>query len=187
MTRMRTLIGCLALALAVAACGGGDGDSDDSAGGSGEKTFSDDRFALTFTYPEEFETGTVEKITKSAGQAEESTALTLDEQNGIILQKYTLNVPVTQENLAEALPQIDQTVSGLVGTPTSGTAGTTGGFPSVTYEAVAIPDPPQAQSRLAFLFDGTTEYLVNCQSTPAERAEVDQACDRALATLQRTQ
>jgi hypothetical protein len=35
------------------------------------------------------------------------------------------------------------------------------------------------------LFDGSTEYLLNCQSTPPKRSKVEDACRKALDTLGR--
>ena len=46
-----------------------------------------------------------------------------------------------------------------------------------------MPSIEDGESRFTVLFDGDQEYLINCQSTPEHRDEVDEACDEALATL----
>jgi hypothetical protein len=36
---------------------------------------------------------------------------------------------------------------------------------------------------MAVLFDQGKEYLINCQSTPAERDAIEEGCRKALKTL----
>lgn len=81
------------------------------------------------------------------------------------------------------VPEIDRLVDQFGGTPGSGRLLELGGFPGIRYDEVEVEEPPDGESRLVFLFDGATEYLINCQSTPEERASVEEACDRALSTL----
>ena len=63
---------------------------------------------------------------------------------------------------------------------------TVGGLPGVAYDATSISEPPGGQSRLVYLFEGTTEYFINCQSTPENRGAAVEACDGVLATLKST-
>ena len=70
---------------------------------------------------------------------------------------------------------------------TSGaSAGETGeirGFPSIDYEGLEVREVPGAETRLVALFDGDAEYLINCQSTPKRRRDIDRACAQVLKTV----
>jgi hypothetical protein len=59
-----------------------------------------------------------------------------------------------------------------------------GGLPGLEYR---FPVAGQAgeTSRHTILFDGDTEYTLDCQSTPDQHAEIERACDTALNTLHR--
>ncbi|HEX2042979.1 MAG TPA: hypothetical protein VHF24_10120 [Acidimicrobiales bacterium] len=179
--RRRALLGLLlagALLGALAGCGGG-GDS-----ASSEKTFTHEDFAISFKYPGSLKESKVGETAQSAGgEPVAQTVLAVDEANAIFLAKYDLNAEVTKENIATFVPQVDQVVQQLTGNPISGTRVDVGGLPGVRYDDVALTKPPQGQSRLVFLFDGSVEYLVNCQSTPEERDEISRACDRVLTTM----
>jgi len=59
-----------------------------------------------------------------------------------------------------------------------------GGLPGYGY-VVDLTDPAQGQSRIAVLFDGGVEYLVNCQSTPDSRDRIEKACGTVLDSLEK--
>ena len=187
----RTLVAIVALALLVAGagCGGDGGDGGGGAGGGGtgasdEETFSHEEFAITFKYPGNFEQGRVSEVAESAGgEPEAQTALAIDEANAIFLAKYDVNAEVTKENIDSFVPQVDQVVQQLTGTPASGRTVEVAGLPAIRYDDLDLRTPPQGQSRLVFVFDGNIEYLVNCQSTPEEREAVTRGCDRVLTTM----
>jgi hypothetical protein len=121
----------------------------------------------------------------SGGEAEATEVLRLDEDNGIIVLRYRLARRVTPENMPAMVRESDRVVSELLGVPATGTPLTVGGFPGVSYDGLPLSHPPQGQSRFVFLVDGTTPYQIHCQSTPARRVEVSEACAMALVTLQR--
>ena len=178
----------LLLLLAVLAVGCGGDDTDEAgSGGDGGKTFSDDRFSLTFTYPEDLTEGEVSKIDESAGEgkAVARAAVGLDSDNLILVTKYNLNAAVTAANLPDVMPELDGVVSELAGSPVSGEVTEVGGLPAARYDVVALDEPAEGESRLVYLFDGAVEYQLNCQSTPEKRAELNAACDQALATLRK--
>lgn len=185
-TRARLAVLLLLLAVLVAGCGGDD-STESGSGGDGGKTFSDDRFSLTFTYPGEMKKGEVNKVEESAGggKAVARAAVGLDSDNAILLTKYDLNVAVTAANLPDVLPELDGVVSRLAGAPVSGEVTEVGGLPAAQYDVVALDEPAEGESRLVYLFDQAVEYQVNCQSTPAKRAELNAACDQALATMRK--
>ena len=165
--------------IGLAACGGSGDDSD------GTSTFSDDGFPFTFDYPSDWQFSDDVTIDKQLGAsgADKNVAVGPDDDNGIIVESYTLNRTVDESNLDDAKAELDRLVAQL-DPNASGETGDTGGFPSVTIDAVPLTSPEDGESRLVALFDGEQEYLINCQSTPDKRDEVNQACDEALASLQ---
>ena len=184
----------LFLALLAAGCGGGGDDATESGGegGSGSvaesgKTFSDDEFRLTFTYPDDMKEGEVTQIDESAGEgkAVARAALGFDSDNIIGLTKYELSAFVTSANLRGVMPELNGVVSDLAGRPMEGEVTEIGGFPAARYDVLALDAPAQGETRLVYLFDQNVEYQVNCQSTPAKRTELNAACDQVLATLRR--
>lgn len=126
--RLPALLLLLLLAALAVGCGGDDTEESGGGGDSG-KTFSDDRFSLTFTYPDELEEGEVAKIDESAGggEAVARAAIGLDRQNVVLVTKYDLNVAVTADNLPAVMPELDGVVSQLAGEPVSGEVTEVGG------------------------------------------------------------
>ena len=186
----------LFLTVLAAGCGGDDTSdvaTESGAGGGGGsvaesgKTFSDDEFRLTFTYPEGLEEGEVSKIDDSAGggKAVARAALGIDSDNLVLLTKYELNGVVTAANLPGVMPELDGVVSELARRPMAGEVTEIGGFPAARYDVLTLDKPAQGESRLVYLFDQAVEYQLNCQSTPAQRTELNAACDQVLATLRR--
>ena len=99
--RLAALLVACALALA-AACG-----SDEP------KTFDEDGFAITFEYPGDFERTTDVNTDREVGQAEESVALAMSEDNAIFVQRYGLNRPVTPGDAEAVKAELDRDFSEL--------------------------------------------------------------------------
>jgi hypothetical protein len=162
----------------IVGCGGDDDDSELA-------TFDRDSFPFTFEYPDGFEfTEDVRLSQTLGGGADESVGIAMNEDNGLFIQRYTLNVEVNQANLGV----VKQEADGLfqqVDPDAQGAEGEIAGFPSLTYDAVTVTTPENGESRLIVLFEGDQEYLINCQSTPDGRDEIEQACDLAVDTLAR--
>jgi hypothetical protein len=178
------------LALVPTACAGDDDGASGNRGGGGaetsiaERTFGDPRFGLTFTYPALLRES--EATRGAVGDEPLARAvLGLDQDNGILVSKYELNVAVTHENMPDVLAELNELVTKLSGMAVAGTAFDVAGFPAVRYEEFRLAEPVNGRSRLVFLFDGTTQYQLNCQWTPAKRVTLNQACDKMLSTLQR--
>jgi hypothetical protein len=162
----------LALPL-VAGCGGGGGD----------KTFDADGIDITFKYPSKFHRIQNVTFSRSAGaKAAARAGIALDKVNAIIVSRYNLRATITSATLARYKDEVDSVISQLAGTRVSGRRTTYGGLPGYEY-VISLKSPPKGQSRMAVLFDRRTEYLINCQSTPPDRNEVEQACRQALDTL----
>ncbi len=172
---MITLLGAIA---ALAACGG-----DESASAE-PRTFSDDRYPFTFTYPGDLES--TDDITNTSGDpaGKSSTGLMFDSDNVLVVTRYsTLDAEVTASDMPGAIAELDMVISELTGNPISGTLVDVGGFPGVLYDNVEIPQPPSGRTRMVFLFEGDAQYSIHCQSTPDLRQQVTAACDQAMSTL----
>jgi hypothetical protein len=159
-------------ALAVAACGG---ESDG--------TFDYEGFPFTFSYPEDFEeTEDIETSQKAGAPAEQTAGIGIDEDNAIVVQRYTVMIEVTEQNLPRVKPEVDALVRQF--DPQAGPSEITevAGLPALAAQ-IAVPSLDDGLSDFTFIFDGDQEYLINCQSTPDHREEVDEACAQALETL----
>jgi hypothetical protein len=163
--------------LAVVGLAGCGGDDDEPS------TFESDTFPFTFEYPDDFEiTEDVGVSQELGGAIDETVAIAMGDDNALILQRATLNLEIDEANLGLAKEEFD----GLVQQIDPGAAaeeGETGGFPSLTYDSVTLTTPEEGESRITILFEGDQEYVINCQSTPDARDEIEEACDLALETL----
>ncbi len=159
-------------------CGGGGGDSE------GPKTFSDSDFGITFKYPGSFEE--TDDITVSSSAGGSSTArkgLKLGRYDVIVVTRFPLNFAVTEKNLARVKSEVDRVVGQAAGTTLSGEKVDFGGLPGYEYE-FDVSKPTDARSRFVVLFDGKTEYTINCQATEEKREELNEGCTMILDTLE---
>jgi hypothetical protein len=174
-------LGVLGAALGLGACGGGS-----DAESSGPGTFQNHAYPFTFEYPSSFQLNDNVTLNQNLGGATENNmALALDSQNGIILQTAHLNVAVTKANLEAAKREFDALI-GKADPSASGEPTEVATFPALEYRPIAVSSIPDGESVITFLFRGRNEYVINCQSTPDHRSEIDAACDQALATLRPT-
>ncbi len=190
---MRRLLSMLlALSLAAAIIAGCGGDDDEEATTAADETtestepgvFDQPEFDITFEYPTGFEPLEDISFNRSAGSSAVATAgVGLDETNLIAVQRFDLNTEVTEDNIDAVRPEADELFSQLAGEEVQGKDVEVGGLPALEYE-IQLTDPPDAQTRATAIFDGRTQYLLNCQSTPAEADAVEEACDTALDTLE---
>lgn len=153
-------------------------------GGGGDGTFDDEAYPFTFEYPgdwEESDDVTLDQELGSSGL--DRRAVALDDTNGIIIERFELNIEVDEDNIDLAKDELDGLLTGI-DSDADGQVGETAGFPSVTYENVSVPVPEGAESKIVALFDGDQEYMLNCQSTEDHRDEVDEGCQQALDTLE---
>ena len=175
--RSRAILIALAICLTAAAGGCGGGDE------SGSETFEEDGFAITFEHPASFEEIDDVSIASTAGAASRAdSARGLDEKNLILVSRYDLNVEVGEENLGQVKEELDGVLSQAARQDLSGTQVEFGGLPGYEYTFDLDSEPP-VRSRFVALFDGGTEYTINCQSTSENRDEMDAACVQALDTL----
>jgi hypothetical protein len=164
----------------IAGCGGDDDDSEPA-------TFERDTFPFTFEYPDGFEFTddvSAERQLGGGDAADEAVAIVMDEDNGLIIERYTLNAEVSQADLGLVKRELDGLIQQLE-PDAAGEEGDLAGFPLLTYAAVAVPGLGDGETRIIALFEGDQEYLIHCQSTPEGREEIEQACDLAVDTLAR--
>jgi len=148
------------------------------------KTFDEPEFAIRFRYPDAFNQVQV-RIGSSAGaRPAAQRAIGLKGDNVVIITRYNLQRRVTAANLDDVKPEADKLFSRLAGKDLKGKVTRVGGLPALEYEAFELRRPAKAQSRLLVLFDGVTEYLVNCQSMPDQRKQVEAACDLVKGSLE---
>jgi hypothetical protein len=175
--RPGTLIVSLCLSVAgLVACGGDDD--------GGDGTFDREEFPFTFSYPEGFdETGDVTIDQALGAEADETAAISLDGENGIFVQSFTLNIAVDESNLNLAKREIDGLVQradpDAASTPTE-----VAGLPALEVSELDVPSVEEGKTRLIAVFDGDQEYYLNCQWTPAEEETVTAACDQAVDTFE---
>jgi hypothetical protein len=171
--KLRWLPALLACAIVMpAACGSSD-----------PKMFDEEGFAITFEYPGDFERTTDVNAERGEGRPEKSVALALSEDNAIFVQRYGLDRAVTAEDARAVKRELDQVLGRLAGTDVSGEQIDAGGLLAFRYEIDKLQEPEDGRSTIVAVFDGDTEYFINCQSVPDEREELDEACERAIETL----
>lgn len=164
----------LVVVFAVAGCGGDDSSAD--------ATFDDPAYPFTFSYPGDWESSDDVTLDKQlGGSGLDQRAVMLDSTNGIILERFELNIAIDEKNLDLAKKELDGLITQLDPNAT-GVTGETGGYPSITYDSVPVADG--TESKLVALFDGDQEYMLNCQSTEEHRDDVAAGCQQALDTLQ---
>jgi hypothetical protein len=179
----------LLLSLAFAGCGGDDsGDDGDGGSGSGASaetaSFDADGFDITFDYPEDMDLREEVTVNESAGaEATETVALAFDEDDAIVVQRFDLNIEITDENLAMAKTELDGVIAQIDPEAGSGEPVDVGGFPGFEYD-LALEQPEGARSRYTVIFDGDVEYIINCQATDERREDMAAACETALGSVE---
>ncbi len=108
---------------------------------------------------------------------------------GITVTAYRVNETVTVQNIDAVTPAIESEAKQLFGQAGGGMqAGpekiTMAGEAAVRFLGTGITaDGSSYTSTIVFAFNGTTEYYVNCQYTPAKAAEVKRACDQLVGSF----
>ena len=152
-------------------------------GSSEPEMFDEEGFAITFEYPGDFERTTDVNAERGEGVPEESVALAMSEDNAIFVQRYGLGRTVTAGDARAVQRELDEVLGDLAGTEVSGERIDAGGLLAFRYEIDDLQEPEDGRSTIVAVFDGDTEYFINCQSVPDGREELDEACERAIETL----
>jgi uncharacterized RDD family membrane protein YckC len=112
-----------------------------------------------------------------------------DPADFLIIEAYRLNIPVGAGNLGAVAPQLEDVVRRAAeqagGALQAGPQEIMlGRMPGLRFRAaVGTVQGTPVESTLSFGFDGTTEYVVNCQHTEANAAEVEAACGQVVRTF----
>lgn len=150
---------------------------------AGSRTFAEKGFEVTFRYPASFQLAKSVTLDKKTGaSAAARRALALDAVNAIIVTRFNLRVAITRANVKHYRHEVDGVFGKLAGKPVRGRLVVFGGLPGYEYR-IGLTNPAQGRSRLDVLFLRKSEYLLNCQSTPKRRADIERGCAQMLATL----
>jgi hypothetical protein len=113
--------------------------------------------------------------------------------NVVIVTGYRLNTAVTDANVDQVEPELIGVLDQLTSQAGSSWPGTLerrtiAGKPAFVADGVGAVGPQQQQveSRVAFIFDDTTQYFVNCQYEPPQQSSILGGCDEILDTFEIT-
>jgi hypothetical protein len=181
-------LGAAALALGTAACGGGG------------NRYEETGLHITFAIPSGFRIAHDINFNRTAGPAPVDRAAIalkvkcttkpapaqgcLNPDNLITISRYNLKSTITSANLSKVKGEVDKVIGSLAGKPVSGREVDYGGLPGYEY-VISLTQPINGVSRMSVLFDGATEYLVNCQSTPEKRDKIEKNCRTVLDSIKR--
>jgi len=149
------------------------------------KTFDEDGIGITFKYPEEFEI-TVQDVSPEIESAVAGRYVALDDRNHLDVIMYRLDRPVTNDDLPAMKARFDRDMSKATGVAVNSRPMEAGGFEG--YEFEVFPpraDLPGGKVHFVLLLDGQIRYTLECESSPEGRAQVDNACDLMLRSLER--
>lgn len=155
--------------------------------GNSVTVFEEPGFGIVFSYPNQMSLRTDVRTATRAGDVaptDKTVALALDRVNLITISRHTLRTPVTDANLNQAKLEFDRLITQLSPTAAPGVLVQRGGLPGLEYE-FPVPSLPGERSRRTILFDGDTEYTLDCQSTTEKRELIDKACDTTVDTVHR--
>jgi uncharacterized RDD family membrane protein YckC len=144
---------------------------------------------VSFDYPAEWEEGT-RGTAAEVGTAEEiwEVAFGLDSTSYVSVTAYRMNMPVTAENLDATTAQLDEGVRELFeqlgGTVEAAPEEiTVAGMPGLQFRGTGTLEGTPFESTLVFIFDGTTEYNLNCQATPGWAEDIERGCEQIMRTF----
>ena len=145
---------------------------------------------VSFDYPAGWEEGTTETIAET-GNADElwEVAFVLDRESLVTVDASRMNMPVTAENLDAAKPEFEKLVRGffeqqLGGTVQSGPEEiTVAGKPGLRFRGTGTFEGTPIESTFVSVFDGTTQYTLNCQHTPEWAEEIERGCQQIVRTF----
>jgi hypothetical protein len=106
----------------------------------------------------------------------------------VSLEVTRTNLSLTEGNIDQYSGQLADLVRGLLrqldGQITSGpTRETVGGLPAIAFEGSYVTHGTPVQARLAFAWDGRTEYYFDCEFTPARAEEIRQGCAQVMESF----
>jgi hypothetical protein len=148
---------------------------------------------ITFTYPGGWNEAEETSTAVSSGNQRWSESFGIDGNNFVSLTEYELNIEVGEENISELEQEIGETIEQLTqqagGSVDEGPSEVTmGGFPGFRFELSGVEaEGGTVASSILLVFDGTTEYFLNCQFTDEHKDEIDEGCTQIIDSFQVTQ
>jgi hypothetical protein len=142
---------------------------------------------VSFDYPAGWSEGTTETLAET-GDALWEVAFVLDRENLVTLKAYRLNMPVTAENLDAAKAEVEELIQGLAkqegGTVRAGPEEiTAAGKPGLRFRGTGTLEGTPIERTIVLIFDGTTQYTLNCQHTPEWAEEIERGCEQIVRTF----
>lgn len=160
-----------------------------SCGGGNDTTFEGEGYS--FSYPEDWEQREGSGAASEVGNAVSSVAFAPAEgANGLTVSVYRLQDVVTEDNVnslrAEVTAVTEQVFRQAEGRMTAGPNRVTiAGHPGFSAKGTAMtPAGNRVESQITLIFDGKTEYFLNCQFTADEAEEMQQGCRQVLESLE---
>jgi PsbP-like protein len=147
---------------------------------------------ISFDYPDDWNEAEETSTAVSSGNQRWSESFGIDENNFVTLTEYEVNIDVSDENIADLEGEIGQTIEGLTqqagGTVEEGPSEVTmGGLPGFRFKLSGVEaEGGTVDSSIVLVFDGTTEYFLNCQFTAEHRDEIDEGCTQIIDSFEVT-
>jgi hypothetical protein len=196
---LRAVAVAAVIAMSAAACtgssNGGSGEppaADASATTSASPSFEGATFTghgVSFSYPKDWKEFTLSDSSASAGSVDWEKTVGLDGRNIVSVARYTLDVSITDANIAAETRSIGSEIESLFtqagGSLTDGpTSEQLADLPALAFTGIVrTPNGRGVRTRLVLAFDGTTEYALNCQSDERARTEIASGCEQVASTL----
>jgi uncharacterized RDD family membrane protein YckC len=125
---------------------------------------------------------------QAGGDEQWSAAVAAADLDLVVVTSYAPYGPVTAENLDTAKSEFEGLVQQLAdqagGTVQAGPEEIgVAGKPGLRFRMTGTHDGTPFASTLVFVFDGTTEYEINCQHTTEKADEVEQGCEQIVRTF----
>jgi uncharacterized RDD family membrane protein YckC len=152
----------------------------------GAQTYRD--HGVSFDYPAAWQETTSKSEVSRRGTQLWGTTVAAAELDLVLVEAYRLNPPITAENLDAAASELEglvqQFADQLGGSVLAGPEEiSVAGKPGLWFRMTGTHEGTPIEARLVFVFDGTTEYYLNCQRTAEKAGEIEQGCEQILRTF----
>lgn len=166
-------------------------DDTDTSGTASEAGVYRDN-GVTFEYPAEWLDARDElrlQAQSGAGLLEWSTAFSAGRLDMVIIQAYTADESMAAGGLYEQEGEIAAQFDGMFAQLGGGLRGapeqlTVAGRPALQVVGDGEVDGTPIESRVIVFVDGSTQYLINCQSTTAHDVQIARGCDELVDTFE---
>ena len=161
----------------------------DTGGEGGDKTYEGDGYS--FSYPGDWDEGTARQVASGSSEVVVSPTGSGESFVSTAVAHDVFPGPVTQANFDDEFPldlvrselskAMEPRGNVLEGDPVRVSHA---GLLGLEFRASSTGRDPEIHYRNIWLFDGRTQYVINCQFTDARAEEVGQGCDLVLSSFQ---